>query len=153
MVAVSSLAPSSALMLLKPQKPSSIESFINSGVFSAGSSAVSDRILAAFHGNPELTKQFDALLSTQMAAIESGDLAIHEDNARHIALAEVIQSNRGAFPSGAFSIHTELPDGASVTTFFGATTHMSSRQSASFMSAAMKAAEAKIVNAMMDAKL
>lgn len=37
-----------------------------------------------------------------------------------VAMYETIVANRGKFPPGEFYIHTELPDGASITTFIPA---------------------------------
>lgn len=121
MVAIQSMAQAMAqansLMLLKGRQPaaSAAESFISSGAFSVRSGGVLDGLLSLFADDADLAAQF------KTAAREAGKLpGIHPDNARHIAMYETIVANRGKFPPGEFYIHTELPDGASITTFIPA---------------------------------
>jgi hypothetical protein len=68
-------------------------------------------------GNRDLLKQFSAFYEAAMAhGFKISPEGISSENASHNALVEVIMQNRDKFPPGEFTIHTQLPDGASVTT-------------------------------------
>lgn len=113
MVAIQSMSQANGLLLLQGQQKttSAAVDFLSSGVFSASV----DGILSLFATNSDLAAQFAARMKEA-----GGASGIHPDNARHNALAETIFANRGQFPPGEFYIRTELPDGASITTYIPA---------------------------------
>ena len=108
-----------SLRLIKPNWPASgsVASFLSSSVYKAGTPAVAEAISKAFAGSEGLRKAFSQTYEAvmQLDASKYGQLA-HPNNVRHIALVETITANRGDFPPEEFTIHTDLPDGASITT-------------------------------------
>jgi hypothetical protein len=75
-------------------------------------------LLATLTGNRDLLKQFSVFYEAAMAhGFKISPEGISPENASHNALYEVIMQNRDKFDPGEFTIHTQLPDGASVTTF------------------------------------
>lgn len=75
-------------------------------------------LLATLTGNRDILKQFSAFYDAEMAkGFKISPEGISQENASHNALVEVIMQNRDKFEPGEFTIHTQLPDGTSVTTF------------------------------------
>jgi hypothetical protein len=105
-----------ALSVLKSgqKEDNSALGFLNSSVFSVSSIDALRGIADAFWNSEDLreefTKRFDDIMRRNATA------GMHKDNAKHVALTDVIMNNRKMFPPESFEIHTELPDGASITT-------------------------------------
>lgn len=96
------------------QIASSVDGFLDSSSFKASSLEVFKGILTAFAENPSFVEQFNKEYKKQMEWTAPNGGHIHPNNASHNALVEVIMTNRDAFPKEEFTIHTELPDGASM---------------------------------------
>ncbi|MGO6851730.1 hypothetical protein ELH26_07905 [Rhizobium leguminosarum] len=120
MTSISPANHSAALTVLKQAWPpsGSALNFLSSAVFKASSTSVANAIAAAFTSNGELQKVFSSRYEAVMesAARKFNGISIHPDNGRHNALADTIIANRESFPPEEFTIHTDLPDGASITT-------------------------------------
>ncbi|WP_210170351.1 hypothetical protein [Rhizobium sp. Root1212] len=107
-----------ALSLLQfGQQSAFATTLLNSTSFSATSDAILKSLASAFSSSAKLQQQFsDALDKALKNGVASDGQKIHPDNARHNAMVDVILANRGDFPPEEFSIHNDLPDGASITT-------------------------------------
>lgn len=118
MVSISSTHNTAALTLLQSgQQTSSATGFLNSSSFSASSDGVFNAIFDAFSSSRDLQKQFSAAFkkATENGVATDGS-HILPNNAKHIALVDVIVANREAFPPEEFTVQTELWDGGSITT-------------------------------------
>ncbi|MBB4185347.1 hypothetical protein [Sinorhizobium terangae] len=117
MTTISSVGNSAALAILRSGSRAGVSAvdFLLSSVFKASSDAVAAAIFNAIAGNSDFQKEF---LDSYDAAMKRGATlgGIHPDNAKHIALADLIIKHRQSFPPEEFTIHTDLPDGASITT-------------------------------------
>lgn len=115
MVSVSSFNNTAALTLLKGDTPNSVSSFLNSSVFKVQSSEIFGAISDAF-SSADMQKQYRESLEFFSERATIGGQRASDDNIRHNALTDVIMKNRASFPPEEFTIHTDLPDGASITT-------------------------------------
>ena len=128
MVAVSAI--NSALNLLRSATSSrTVASLAVPPIAAPGKQAagILETIKTVLTGNQEVQAQYDAFHQTARAIP-----LIHDDNARHIALVETIGANRDAFPPGAFSMRTVLPNGVSITTHIPAAGEASNRSYAAY---------------------
>ena len=119
MTSISPVSHSAALAVLRQAWPPSGSAlhFLSSSVFKASSASVANALAAAFTPNGELQKAFSSRYDVAMdSAAKEYSGGIHPDNARHIALVDTITANRESFPPEEFTVHTDLPDGASITT-------------------------------------
>jgi hypothetical protein len=116
MQAISLVQGLTALSLLKSgqKEDNSALGFLNSSVFSVSSIEAMKGIADAFWQSADLREEFTTRFDDLMRRF--GSAGMHEDNAKHNALAEVIINNRKMFPPESFEIHTDLGDGASITT-------------------------------------
>lgn len=116
MVSVSSFNNAAALTLLKGDAQNSVSSFLNSSVFKVQSGEIFTAISTAM-ASSEMQKDFKAFFEEAMdAGFRSSAEGIHPDNGKHNALVHTIMEHRKKFPPEEFTIHTDLPDGASITT-------------------------------------
>ncbi|MGV1869078.1 hypothetical protein [Agrobacterium rosae] len=116
MLTVNSFSNAAALTLLNGSNQNSVSSYLNSSVFKAKSSEIFGAISTAM-SSAELQKDFKAYYERAMdSGSRLGAEGMHPDNGKHIALVDVIMEHRTEFPSEEFTIHTDFPDGASITT-------------------------------------
>lgn len=110
-----------ALAILKSgQSGASAAGFLASGPFSANSDSILDAISSAFKENKSFQQQFSTkfaeLTEEYKKSSHRGFGETHPDNVKHNALAYAISENREAFPPEEIVLHTDLPDGASIST-------------------------------------
>ena len=115
MVSVSPFNNTAALTLLKGDSQNSIGSFLNSSVFKVQSGEIFSAISTAVSSG-DMHKQYREALEFFSERATVGGQRASDDNIRHNALTEVIINNRASFPPEEFTIHTDLGDGASITT-------------------------------------
>ncbi|WP_331371782.1 hypothetical protein [Sinorhizobium chiapasense] len=115
MTMISPAGNSAALAILRSGSQVSAIDFLHSPVFKASSDAVAAAIFNAIAGIRDFQKEFS---DSYDAAMKRGATlgGIHPDNAKHIALADLIIKHRESFPPEEFTIHTDLPEEASITT-------------------------------------
>lgn len=115
MVSVSAFNNTAALTLLKGDAQNSVSSFMNSSVFKVQSGEIFTAISTAM-ASEELQKDFKEFFKQAMdAGFKTSAEGIHPDNGKHIALVHTIMEHRTKFPPEEFTIHTDLPNGASIT--------------------------------------
>lgn len=116
MVAISPTNSTALALLQQTQRhePRNPQSFFNSGAFAGvgAGDTVGAEVLAVFAGNEDLQRQF----VEEYDRIRKEHSGMTDANAAHNAAVEVITKNRGSFPAGGFTIHTDLPGGGSITT-------------------------------------
>lgn len=124
MVSAVAATASSALAILAGNQPAgSALSFLNSTKVS-GTPGILDAIRDALNKDSKLRADFEKFYKKESDFVASNGEHISGDNARHNALVSTIQSNRSAFPPEAFTIRTELDDGASIETTIGSAASM-----------------------------
>ncbi|MDH4981603.1 hypothetical protein [Hyphomicrobium sp. D-2] len=83
----------------------------------AGDAEISNAITDTINSRGDLRSQYEA---AYQRVISQAFRPTFDENSRHLAMVEVIYANRSAFPPGEFAIHTQMPDGASITSFIPA---------------------------------
>lgn len=116
MTSVSAISSSTALALWRSNAhDDNVLDFLNSPVFSASSDEVFKSLIKIF-SSKTLGQQYSSVFNGWMSAAAAANAKLSPDNARHNALVDVIMAHRYAFPLEEFTVHTDLPDGASITT-------------------------------------
>jgi hypothetical protein len=116
MTSISAINGSAALALWRSNTyDDSAIDFLNSPVFSASSDEVFKSLLKGFSGKT-LGQQYSSVFEGWTSAAAAAKFKMMPDNARHNALVDVIMANRDDFPPEEFTVHTDFPGGAWVTT-------------------------------------
>ncbi|MDK1374955.1 MULTISPECIES: hypothetical protein [unclassified Sinorhizobium] len=117
MTTISPAGNSAALAILRSGSRAEVSAadFLLSPVFKASSDAVAAAVFNAIAENRDFQKEFS---DSYDAAMKLGATlgGIHPDNAKHMALADLIMKHRESFPPEEFTIYTDLPEEASITT-------------------------------------
>lgn len=92
----------------------SASNFVSSSI--QADSAIKSAILWLLNGDPKLQSSFESSFFAEMQKAADMKLQITNENGMHNALVSVIMQNRSQFPSGSFTLRTDLPGGGSIET-------------------------------------
>jgi hypothetical protein len=92
----------------------SASNFVSSTV--QADATVKNAILKLLGGDSKLQFTFESSFFAEMQKAADMKLQITNENGMHNALVSVIMQNRSQFPSGSFTLKTELPGGGSIET-------------------------------------